>query len=1296
LRPDTSHRPRLPGSLKSLSTLLALLALALAVLETASATRVRAEAGRDSSRLQLNTSGFQGFHLVDSEQGWLLISNQLYWTSDRGSTWTRITPSLASSASTASVFFLDRQVGWVVLVAEGAVDPVFYLAATRDGGATWSTQSLAFFSPGDIDAYADTVYQDWLDAQTGWIVVKRASGTNFSLGTLFRTTDGGRTWARVSVPIGEPVTFASTQVGWVAGGAAGDELYRTLDGGLSWQSFSVGQSGSGLQTVYMQPDFIDAYSGFLPVMVTDGNYARVDFYQTNNGGTTWGLTSSSILDGNMDLSIRPPLTLFPGGGYVMVIPYSDRIVSFQPGRGQTTIYNRDYRSAGITEISMANDQVGWALNMAGDCNQEPGPDAASEDSPKSDIYCLLRKRLMRTSDGGATWEILRLPSGATAGQLDDSLLSLFAGNSLFRPSNSASASTSNLIGQGLDKCEMSTLSQMQQWWKDSPYAAVNLYIGGSARACANSLLSSSFLAQLFNQGWRFIPTWVGPQAPCTSFRSRFSYNLETAYNQGVSEANAALAAAANLGLTDPSQAGTLIYYDLEGYNTSSSACQNAVRQFMSGWTDRMTVTGNHPGVYGSVCASSLTDFATLDNPPETIWLAWWTYSAYSSQASLWGTACIPDSYWPNHQRIRQYNGTHTETWGGIAFSIDSNVIDSPLAIPYQADSGILAPSQPISPKPVSMSILSRTSDAWLYWTTNGTSCALHLWGGRTDLTRTGNCSSVYLGPMHGGAYSWQITATNAFGSTIGPVWTFDVQPYPPSGLVVTSTTATTVNLGWTGSLDEPADVDLYDIYINSQYVASLPAGASSATVTGLACNTNYSFFLRTKRQNVRSLNSNTVSATTGDCAEASWTATFTNTVPTGSPTQTYTPTRTPTSTPVGAFGKVSPGNGSAGIPASPTLSWVSSQGAISYNVCYDTSNNNACDTYWTNLFTTSLTVSGLDPRRTYYWQVVAVNPPGVMLADAGQWWSFIPNGAPQTASPSPSPTPTRSVSPSLSPTVSGATSTSTPPGTSTPTSTPTAGSPVFGKIGPSNGAVNQPVSVSLGWGDSAGASAYLYCVDVYNNNNCDSSWSVTNATRVSVSGLIPGMTYYWQVAAINTPASVFADNGAWWSFSIASAATTATPTPTVSATRLASATSTATFTPSRTPPASETLAPPSPTFTPSWTTVPPSATPSDTPTATSGPAAPFGKTYPSNAGTGLPVPINLNWNPSSSATSYIFCYDLIDNNACDTSWRSTVSLNALITGLVPGGIYYWQVIAVNPPAALPADDGLWWSFGVQP
>ncbi|MFH4202228.1 hypothetical protein WAJ61_22795, partial [Acinetobacter baumannii] len=44
---------------------------------------------------------------------------------------------------------------------------------------------------------------------------------------------------------------------------------------------------------------------------------------------------------------------------------------------------------------------------------------------------------------------------------------------------------------------------------------------------------------------------------------------------------------------------------------------------------------------------------------------------------------FPPGAWENHQRIKQWQAPHNETWGGITFNIDGNIADGPVAaIPF--------------------------------------------------------------------------------------------------------------------------------------------------------------------------------------------------------------------------------------------------------------------------------------------------------------------------------------------------------------------------------------------------------------------------------------------------------------------------------------------------------------------------------------------------------------------------------------------------------------------------------------
>jgi hypothetical protein len=234
--------------------------------------------------------------------------------------------------------------------------------------------------------------------------------------------------------------------------------------------------------------------------------------------------------------------------------------------------------------------------------------------------------------------------------------------------------------QGFDKCAVPTISQMQTWYTHSPYWAVNMYIGGVSRACDQVYLTPYWMNAVSQQGWTFIPTWVGPQAPCTNYKYRISPNKSTAYREGKQEAEMAASTAVDLGLWGD----FVIYYDIEGY-VGDSACREAVASFVRGWVERLHQLGYQAGVYGSPCRSYIADWALIDPVPDNVWIAsWLTPPQYREDATVWLTGaaedCLSNDLWVDHQRIRQYAGGHAETYGGLTFSIDSNALDGEVTV----------------------------------------------------------------------------------------------------------------------------------------------------------------------------------------------------------------------------------------------------------------------------------------------------------------------------------------------------------------------------------------------------------------------------------------------------------------------------------------------------------------------------------------------------------------------------------------------------------------------------------------
>jgi photosystem II stability/assembly factor-like uncharacterized protein len=227
-----------------------------------------------------------------------------------------------------------------------------------------------------------------------------------------------------------------------------------------------------------------------------------------------------------------------------------------------------------------------------------------------------------------------------------------------------------------DRCHLPNISQMQTWWNSSPYRITNVYIGGGLLFHECTVPDTDWIETVQDQGWGMIPTWIGPQAPCSSYKLRMSSDPAIAYQQGQTEADAASLAAWQIGLSGYGMGGTIIYYDMEDYNPANTGCREAVKSFISGWTERLHYWGNRSGAYGGGCTSYVRDWAEATYPPDNLWVAAWNYNHYRKNVSLFGITCVPDILWPNHQRIRQYTGGHNETWGNVTFTIDSNISDA--------------------------------------------------------------------------------------------------------------------------------------------------------------------------------------------------------------------------------------------------------------------------------------------------------------------------------------------------------------------------------------------------------------------------------------------------------------------------------------------------------------------------------------------------------------------------------------------------------------------------------------------
>lgn len=152
-------------------------------------------------------------------------------------------------------------------------------------------------------AQAGTVFLD--NGSTGWKVDMQLKGAFAADNTLYRTEDGGATWAKIadsvsgSLPSGmiAALRFVDEQRGWASTNTpeAGDlRLYATRDGGKTWSKSQLAIPADFERSWFEAkvPVFFEGTDLGLYIAQTefasDGKEARpLLFYVTSDGGATW-------------------------------------------------------------------------------------------------------------------------------------------------------------------------------------------------------------------------------------------------------------------------------------------------------------------------------------------------------------------------------------------------------------------------------------------------------------------------------------------------------------------------------------------------------------------------------------------------------------------------------------------------------------------------------------------------------------------------------------------------------------------------------------------------------------------------------------------------------------------------------------------------------------------------------------------------------------------------------------------------------------------------------------------------
>ncbi|MGI8812583.1 MAG: glycoside hydrolase domain-containing protein [Pyrinomonadaceae bacterium] len=440
------------------------------------------------------------------------------------------------------------------------------------------------------------------------------------------------------------------------------EVLRTDDRGETWRKINIPagpRSGSLIADVF----FVSESHGF--ALFTDKR--GLELASTNDRGVSWNRLPIKLDDLDY-LDAEPETAKLSMDGGVLTVTLNTAASSNFIGRvkyrsaDEGATWNFDGRSLEKASENDAPETIAsgtWNIKSNGRCEgfktgcyQESTLDIAGEDKTPPRIKELAASVRSSAKQKAEETPMFALPPGG---------------------------STRISLNRGFDKCQAGSVAQMQTWWDNSPHFDSNIYFSGRNRACASQPVNSAWIDQVSAMGWGFIPTVVGYQSPCTASTTtaKLSYDPAVAETQGRGEADIAVTDAANIGLTS----GSILYYDMERYDPPSPdtlGCRTATVAFLKGWTDRVKELGYKSGVYGSP-KNAQEDWAGM--PPasrmDAIWMARW-----DNVMSVWTYVtfpAFPTDAWNDHQRIKQWQAPHNETWAGVTFNIDGNISDSHVA-----------------------------------------------------------------------------------------------------------------------------------------------------------------------------------------------------------------------------------------------------------------------------------------------------------------------------------------------------------------------------------------------------------------------------------------------------------------------------------------------------------------------------------------------------------------------------------------------------------------------------------------
>jgi photosystem II stability/assembly factor-like uncharacterized protein len=326
--------------------------------------------------------------MIDTMTGWALSESAVLRTTDGGIHWKNVSPPNTTLTRNTVAEFCTASMVWVAIPQAQATST--QILHTTDSGTTWQQTTIQAAFPRQFS---------FIDSQHGWLLAGwRQTGGAAEAVSVFRTTDGGKSWPKVAdalfadttppghLPYGgqkSGMRFLDASTGWVTGTVFVPSLtwlYITHDGGSSWyqQSLLKPPGVSSAQLSIISPTFFSTTEGILPVIFSDITTDRriaADIYVTHDGGKTW--QSTSLLP--IGLSVFDFVDMqhgwaSDGSTLYMTIDGGNHWMKLSP--------NESFKH--ISLLDFVSSTIGWAISSA-------------KSMPSS---------LLKTINGGRTWTVI--------------------------------------------------------------------------------------------------------------------------------------------------------------------------------------------------------------------------------------------------------------------------------------------------------------------------------------------------------------------------------------------------------------------------------------------------------------------------------------------------------------------------------------------------------------------------------------------------------------------------------------------------------------------------------------------------------------------------------------------------------------------------------------------------------------------------------------------------------------------------------------------------------------------------